>query len=347
VPTSDVINRLAAAGYAPLDRKGKPDLDGLPKVFRDWLPVSWGDLLGSLDEEGAGGELVEPAEKEFRARLTAVFSTVVSIGYSYKQGGEERHEVLREPIIDWAKKFALKPTWQSVRGYRIWSKKTRDGQLHVAFRAELLGQLHCPGWGTIDQDRLSHLCRLYAVGTPCRVQGGNARAIELTPEFLADLLDRPLDEPETDARTASGFAREGEERHTVRGSSEGEAPQGDRHDTYPGHPPGFSPECPGSASGVTRTPTPDSNGETAPGVRVECPGGGDREINSTLKAECNRERETDSSSAVMVSGGPCESVPDEVKEMVERLAEGEAQDSEGGDAWEGSGSTPPLLRSGG
>jgi hypothetical protein len=336
-PDNDIIDRLVKAGAAEIDRKGNVDLRGLPKVFRDWLPVAWGQLLKDLPEEGADGEFVEPAEKEFRARLTAVFSTVVALGYSYRKFGdrEDRHEVMRDPIIDWAARFAKGPRWESVRGFRIWSKKTRDGQIHVAFRAELIGQLHCPGWGTVDQDRLSHLCRLYAVGMPCKVAGGTARAIELTPEFLADLLDSPVNEPETDTRTASAFACEGEECPGVRGSNQSQAQQGDNWDGKPGHPPEKTVQCPGSVSGSTRTPNPDTKAENAPGVRVECPGGGDREINSTLKAECNRERETDSSSAVMVSGGPCESVPDEVKEMVERLALGEPQDPERGDAWEG------------
>src|SRR5262249_54321519 len=146
---------------------------------------------------------------------------------------QDCHDVLRDPIIDWCGRFAKPGGWQSIRGYRIWCKKDRDGNLHVAFRAELLGQLHCPGWGTIDQDKLSHLCRLYAVGTPCKVAGGNARAIELTPEFLQDLLDRPLDEPETDTRTPSAFAREAEGRPGVRGDGQPQSPQQLKHGANP------------------------------------------------------------------------------------------------------------------
>jgi hypothetical protein len=177
VPTSEVIDRLAKVG-AGIDHKNRVDPDLLPKAFRDWLPVAWGDMLARLQPEGATGEIVEPAEQEFRARLSAVFNTVIALGYSYKEGREERHEVRREPIIDFAAKFANSSQWQAVRGFRIWSKREK-GVLKVAFRPELIGQLHCPGWRTSELGGLTHLCKLYGLGTDCKVAGGSARAIQL------------------------------------------------------------------------------------------------------------------------------------------------------------------------
>jgi hypothetical protein len=117
VPPSEVIDRLSKVG-AGVDSKNRVDPDLLPKAFRDWLPVAWGDVLRGLQVEGGTGEIVEPAEKEFRARLAAVFNTVVSLGYSYKQGAEERHEICREPII--ARRSPRSSTTRRTRSSSTW-----------------------------------------------------------------------------------------------------------------------------------------------------------------------------------------------------------------------------------
>jgi hypothetical protein len=208
VPTSTIIDQLADAGFAPMSKQGMPDLDALPKVFRDWLPVAWGDLLASLKEETATVEIVSPAEEEFCARLREVFLTPIALAYTYSEGGEEREEVRRDPVIVWARRFAKSPHWAKgqLRGYQVWSKKEGE-RVSVAFRAGLIGQLHCRGWGgPVNHHHLSNLCSLYSVGTPCKVLGGVERAIQLADEFLADLLDIPAD---TDEQTAPPLACEG------------------------------------------------------------------------------------------------------------------------------------------
>jgi hypothetical protein len=259
-PTSEVIARLTAAGAAPTRRDGSPDVDALPRVFRDWLPVAWSDLRRSLRPEGESGEVVGSAEQQFRARLRAVFKTVVALQYAHRQGTEDREQVQRRPVIDWCRQFGRTSRWGDVRGLDVWAK-TVGGRLVVAFRATLIGQLHVPGWGVVDHEQLSLLCRTYNVGSPCRVKGGLARAVQLTDEFVADLLDAPADDaddPNPDTRTANPrHAREGEGVRVVRVGGEEVADQGLNHDTEPGHPVRVDPpgvRVPGSGA----APNPDT-----------------------------------------------------------------------------------------
>src|SRR5262249_8296672 len=144
----------------------------------------------------------------------------------------------------------------------------------VAFRADLIAQMHAPGWGTVIHDKLSRLCTLYGLGTPTKVCGGDLRAIELTPDFLADLLDRPTDD-EADARTPNSYTREGKPRPSVREAGQTQSPQEDSQDTEPGRPEENGGSCPGSASGLSRTDNPDADDVFTPSVRVERPGCGD------------------------------------------------------------------------
>jgi len=211
LPTSEIIGQLTAAGCAPPTKNG-PDTDALPRVYREWLPISWGDLLARLDEEEDAAEIVEPAAGEFRNRIRAVFLTPISLAYRYQKDNETIDEVRRDPVVSWAVRFATGQRWGQVRGFQVWSCK-RGGRILVAFRAALITQLHCRGWDNVDHRGLSRMCAMYDVGEPVKVKGGKERAIQLTPEFLEDLLDAPAD---LDDQTMGSLAREAEDCPTVR-----------------------------------------------------------------------------------------------------------------------------------
>jgi hypothetical protein len=190
-PTSDVLLRLGNQPDAPAVRGSKATDPGqLPRHFKNWLPVAWADLAAGLPEEAESPEIVEPARDEFVRGLTAALVTMVPLSYRHADGVPE--DVQRRPVIEWARMFATSQKWVSVRGYRIWARKD-GGQLRVAIRTELLGQVHARALDGLSQKRLSELCVLYGVGQPCHVKGGQARATELTGEFLADLLAGPAD----------------------------------------------------------------------------------------------------------------------------------------------------------
>ena len=207
-PTSEVLALLQDQEDAPRSRNGQPDPSLLPFHFRTWMPVAWADVAATLPEESESAEVVEPAREEFVRGLTAALVTMVPLAYRHTKDGQEVEEVQRRPVVEWAKMFARTPRWESVRGYRIWARK-EGSLLRVALRVELLGQVHARALDGLSQKRLSELCVLYGVGMPCHVQGGQARATELTGEFLADLLAGPAEpDRQTDAGETHAGARE-------------------------------------------------------------------------------------------------------------------------------------------
>lgn len=205
-PTSDVLALLAEQSDAPRLRGGNAvDAQLLPYHYRTWLPVAWGDLAAGLPEEADAAEVVEPAAEEFRGRLSAALLAMVALTYHYDRSESDRTEVQRRPVVEWARLFARPGRWESVRGYRIWSR--RDGEtVRIAIRAELLGQLHARDLAGLSQRRLSDLCVLYGLGRPCHVAGGGRRATELSPNYLADLLAGPAD-PDTQTQDEQTHAR--------------------------------------------------------------------------------------------------------------------------------------------
>jgi putative DNA primase/helicase len=215
-----VLVQLAEATGAPRDRQGHLDVNALPSFFRTWAPVAWRDLLDALPDEENTGEISAPAMEEFRAKLAGALLTFVALAYTHRGGegdqvGPERSEVQRRPLLEWARLFAKAGSWRDVRNYRIWSRlDVEQNRLRVALRCELFHQLHVFDLAKMSQKHFTEACRLYGLGTPVRVRGGNCRAVELTPEFLADLLATPegdetqpgqTDEQEADTR---GHTRE-------------------------------------------------------------------------------------------------------------------------------------------
>jgi putative DNA primase/helicase len=206
--TSEVLALLAAQTDAPrLRGSNVVDTGSLPYWFRTWLPAAWGDLAEPLPDEPDCAEMVEPAREEFAGRLSAGLLTMVPLSYTYRENGEERVEVQRRPILEWAGMFAKPGRWEGVRGYRIWSRKEVD-RIRIAIRTELFGQLSARVLAGTTQAKLTSLCVLYGLGAGCHVQGGDLRATELTADFLSDLAAGP-----EDRRT------DGEETHAPAGES--------------------------------------------------------------------------------------------------------------------------------
>ncbi|HYT92751.1 MAG TPA: hypothetical protein VEL76_28805, partial [Gemmataceae bacterium] len=195
-PNSGLLAQMERASDPPRTGKGATDLDALPKHFRNWAPVAWTDLLDSLPEEEASGKVVEPAREEFRRQVTAALCTLVPLAYRHQ--GSERADVERRPLIEWARMFAKPGRWGDVRGYRLWARldgNPADGVvLRVALRVELFAQAHAADLKRLSQPHFTALAQTYGIGKPVKVKGGDLRAVELDPDYLADLLDSPAEE---------------------------------------------------------------------------------------------------------------------------------------------------------
>jgi hypothetical protein len=159
------------------------------------------DLLDGLPEEEATTPewgFCDRAADEFTGAVKGALLQLVPLAYTYKgEDRAERTEVQRRPLIEWARMFARAngKRWGDVRGYRIWSKVEGDPpRVMVAVRVELFKQLHNTDLARMKPGRFTKLCKLYGVGQPCKVTGGDDRAVALTREFLADLVDAPASE---------------------------------------------------------------------------------------------------------------------------------------------------------
>jgi hypothetical protein len=193
-PCTELVDRLELAVDAPEDGR-----DGIPRHFREWAKVAWVDEWNAHQDETSAGELVDPAREQFRALVRGGLLTVVALAHGYQAGesGEET-KVQKKPLLHWARSFAKGYRWMGadVRGLSIWAKKGPTPALpRVALRVEVFGQVHYAKLAGMPYEQFASLCELYDVGTRCKVQGGDTRAVELLPEFVADALDVPLDEP--------------------------------------------------------------------------------------------------------------------------------------------------------
>lgn len=224
-PSSILIELLAGAKDAPKNDDGVKR-SSLPWFFKTWAPTAWADLCDSLPDEEATDEVSEPAREQFRQKVTAAFAALVNLGYQHhRQGQGDAIDVERRTIADWANLFAKPGRWKSVRGYRLWCRRGEDGRLRIAFRADLFSQI--PGGSdlaSIGHRKLASLAELYDVGQRCKVQGGEARAIELANNFVDDLFAEPLgpgtDEPgQTDTAPR---ARVREEKCVLTGGQSGD-----------------------------------------------------------------------------------------------------------------------------
>ncbi len=227
---SELVEQLLDAVDGPGDR------DEIQHHFREWSKTAWLDLLDTLPEEEATTRewgVSDQAADEFTGAVRGALLELVPLAYTYKPAdGPERTEVQRRPLIEWARMFAASngERWGSVRGYRIWSKldKSTPPRVMVAVRVELFRQLHYADLARMKPGTFTKLCRLYGVGLPCKVTGGDDRAVRLSAAFLGDLMDCPADETAGDGadgqEPSPAPARE-EQPSNCPGSGEGHAPQ--------------------------------------------------------------------------------------------------------------------------
>jgi hypothetical protein len=218
-PDSALLDKLAQAVDAQRDEHGVKR-SALPKLFGTWSRTAWVDLLASLPEEEATAEVSEPASEEFRQAVAAGLLRMATFGQVYAGGTDGRpHDETRteqRSFLDWARLWAKPGAWAQVRSFFLWVRRAdgTPGGLQLALRVEFFGQ----GSPVRELARMKHrafadLAELYGVGTrtdprtgkDCRA--GGERVVELSPAFVAGLLEGP---PLTDGRRKEEPAHAGE-----------------------------------------------------------------------------------------------------------------------------------------
>jgi hypothetical protein len=187
-----LVDRLTAAVDAPHFR-GDPDRDKMPYFFRTWIKSAWVDIRDSLPEEEECDEITPSAEEQFRAKVSAALFHLEAVQYRHK-GGQEA-DVQRRSLISFCRAFAVTPNWAEVRPYTdlLWTRKGADGRPQVALRKDLFAQVpRCADLARLSQKAFSTQCQNYGVGVATKA--GGYRVVALTPEFIAELLARPVDE---------------------------------------------------------------------------------------------------------------------------------------------------------
>jgi putative DNA primase/helicase len=191
-PGKELVEKLRAASDAPRS-DGRAKRGTLPPLFRKWAPSAWHDLLRDLPEEPDAQECSDFAEEEFRSRVAKALLTLVAMGHEIKtrqseteSRPEEKTQVERRSLIDWCKRWAKPGPWKSIRSYCLWTTLS-EGRLRVAMKFELFGQIN-QDWRDLGKHKFARLCERYMVGKAseeCRP--GGCRAIELDPDFIAEL----------------------------------------------------------------------------------------------------------------------------------------------------------------
>jgi hypothetical protein len=192
----------AGALEMPRDEEGRGKRSAAPRLYREWAPVAWAELLAQTPDEPEAPAVETTAEADFR-RLAGALTRLATLGRHGESArrpgrGHDHDDTDREcrSILHWCMLFARPGAWAQVRSYYVWCRQEGDtgdrhASLRVAIRPDLLGQLGLRDLAEMGQRRLADLCAHYGLGRRVRVGHGGAWAIELAPSWLAELLAAP------------------------------------------------------------------------------------------------------------------------------------------------------------
>jgi hypothetical protein len=175
-----MLEKLARASDAP-SYKGIVETTKLPGFFWTYAKSAWQELLKPLKEESATEEIVETARDEFRRLVAVCLLTQATF--------TERGEPQRRTLLEWGRLWARPGSWKSVRSAMLFCRKTDDGCLQLALRAELFDQYGPHELKKVPHRTFAAKCALYSVGEVGGEQDrpGGRRCVVLTDEFLSDL----------------------------------------------------------------------------------------------------------------------------------------------------------------
>lgn len=219
-PSTPLLARMEEAIDCPRDKEGVPSIPGLLRVWRQYLAVAWADLLAELPEEADCPEIAAGSEDELRRQLAVLLGRVVTCGRVIHDGDSSFEVQESRSLVHWCLLVADCGQWARIRSWHVWCQlsdgaplpvlrnlpaaqvqerlRERIARLRVALRIELAGQLGIRPLADWTPRRLTGLVEHYGLGRALRIGHARARAIEVAPAYLADLLG----DPETDPSTA-------------------------------------------------------------------------------------------------------------------------------------------------
>jgi hypothetical protein len=186
-PTEELLSKLANASDAPTNKEGGLAWNALPQHFRTWARVAWREVLDTLPEEADAPEIDANAKTDFGGLVATALHANVCLGEVREKGTKDEHtQAERRSLIHWCVKWAKPGDWSSIRSYCIWTRLDPDGNVCVAIRADLFGQVGPRGLATISHRTFASLCQQYGVGTnrDGEAKAGGSRVVELYQEFL-------------------------------------------------------------------------------------------------------------------------------------------------------------------
>jgi hypothetical protein len=217
---STLLAALAGAADATRADDGSVKTRALPKLFKDFSPTAWKDMIACVPDEEHGDEIIEPAQEEFTAKLGAALNRIVALGRVYEDGGETHTVTENRSLLHWCGIWGKPGQWGQIRSFCLWARRNEQSQLEIALHSILFAQIGMGDLAKLSVKKFAHLCRLYGVGAAsdnCRPKG--LRAILLSREFIEQLLSRP---DVGDCRTDSAYAhaREKAEKESAREEEE-------------------------------------------------------------------------------------------------------------------------------
>jgi hypothetical protein len=192
--STKLIDLLTGAFEATRNDEGKVLRKCLPKLFRDWAPTAYADVLETMPDEPDGDEIVYSAAAEFRRKMASVMWEPITLAIVEEKKGEIQ---VRDSLFGWCRLWANTSFWSPIQHYLCWTCKRQKGQPpRIALRAGLLTQLHRHDLGDLSQKAFSQLCEKYGVGFVPPGKACGQRVVELAEDFIAELGVAPVIYPE-------------------------------------------------------------------------------------------------------------------------------------------------------
>jgi hypothetical protein len=190
-PDVRLLEKMAVTAGAPRDKKGEVDVDRLIRLFWTLAPVAWREMLGPLgDEAGQSDGCSASAEERFRRQVARCLFAQATFTNKNPKTGQAEPE--RYTLLQWCRLWAKPGAWAPVRAALLWCRLDKGRRLRIALRSELFGQYGPPELADMPHKQFAKLAELYTVGLGGdSARPGGKRAVDLNPDFIAELQEGP------------------------------------------------------------------------------------------------------------------------------------------------------------
>jgi hypothetical protein len=187
---SALVPALEYAAEMKRDENPAVTRSRVPKLYREWAATAYADLLASLSDEEESAEIAGDAAAAFRRKVAAAFFAQLTLGEEREDKEHGKFEIqVRRSLVEWCVVFAKPGSWKSIRSYLCWSMRGEDGEVRIALRSGLFGQVGPRELAEYTQREFANLAEMYDVGACDRACG--QRVVELAADFIAELRVAP------------------------------------------------------------------------------------------------------------------------------------------------------------